>query len=182
MNYYILLYRPTDDDMTIIDYKCNLDEVVDKLSNCNKVKNKIQYLELIPDSENSNYSDIIDTMILTVSEDMRNSILKIIQDVEDIKVNIIGRKDIIKNYYAINILTLLDSLDRNESIYTTDKSGKTIRKIEKVVLDKSIIGSNHIFRDKSFSSRIVVSEKAKSILEKFTGVSFINISQFQKKF
>jgi len=179
MNYYILTYRPIAESIIIQDYRCNVEEIADKLSSGEKIKSQIQYLELVPDSKVSIKNDLIDTMVFTVSEALKNSILGISKNIESIKVKIDDNED---NYYAINILSVIDSLDRERSVYTTNRSGKIIRRIDKVILKPSLINDLHIFRDKNFSSRIIVSEKAKKSFEEFSGVSFIKISEFKKEF
>ena len=85
------------------------------------------------------------------------------------------------SFYLVNICCLLDGLDLEHSKYSVFTVGeKKVLSVKVYSLKKSVTEGHHIFRLKSSSAAIFVSEELKKEIEKnrITGCDFLEVKTF----
>ncbi|WP_299769045.1 DUF1629 domain-containing protein [uncultured Dokdonia sp.] len=178
MSYYILNIDLEIDTIYIDSYKSNIDELANVLTECKSLNSEIQYIKSYSKTKGV-LTDLIDTMVFTVSEKLKNKLFELDSNLEAFPIDLISNGKKIGGYYAINILNKVDAMDHTLSDFTVFEEWDIIDKIKKIVLDPKKINNHCIFREKEISSRIIVNEEVKIVLEDYNGLSFQPLEDYK---
>ena len=129
------------------------------------------------DCEEEFLSDVLPNngALLIVSRrvlDIMNNLCKC--DYQVFEANVFVGKNKVNGYYLLNILNLVEIINKAGSVFTTIKNSNTILKFEKLTYKEENLINHSIARNADYLQHVVVSEELKEIFEKesIKGVEF----------
>lgn len=87
-------------------------------------------------------------------------------DYQVFEANVFVGKNKVNGYYLLNILNLVEILDKERSVFTKIKNSNAILKFEKLVYKKENLINHNIARNSDYLQHVVVSQQLKEIFDK----------------
>lgn len=111
---------------------------------------------------------IVSKRVLDIMEDLCKC------DYQVFEANVFVGKNKVNGYYLLNILNLVEILDKARSVFTTIKNSNAILKFKKIVYKEEDLVNHSIARNADYLQHVVVSEELKEVFEKekIKGVEF----------
>lgn len=184
MRYYKLIYDYENDDDYVYCDIANIGNMSEYIIQDGKIINNWENVIFEYSSQAGNiFTDYLANVYrwLVVSDNFKQVTNGLIKDhIQYLPLKIIERNTgaEINTYSVANILSILDALDLDNSVYDIfELDNEKIISVQKYALKKSKILDRHIFRLKTQEIGIFVSEALKNVLESenLSGFSFLEV-------
>jgi hypothetical protein len=133
--------------------------------------------KVVFDCEEEFFSDVLPNngALLIVSRrvlDIMDNLCK--YDYQVFEANVFVAKNKVNGYYLLNILNLVEILDKTRSVFTTINNSNSILKFEKLVYKEEDLINHSIARNADYLQHVVVSQELKEIFKKenIKGIEF----------